>query len=669
MAGHLSFGQSGLKEPYHEIIAGGDTDYALYTLAHPTPSVNELKLVTSGSGGLEELEDEFLDSKAMWAFVRVKDAGSGLPKFVLINWLGEGSPESRKASFRAHSLAVAGFLKGAHISIHARHDADVSPALIRRKVADSSGAKYSIHNEPAQRYVAPKPVSSSYVPIGRPEISHSKPAPPPTPVGTIYQSKANELAEIRAKQAAAASAPKPSFPRDEPSSDAFAPRVVAPVVRAPAFATAPAPPAPAPPKPTPAPVAQAPERAPGGVTYERPEAVGTAYTPVSLPKPGKLANRWGANAASSSPSPSPASYGASPLNPGAGAAQKPLTWSERQALAKKQREEEDEASAAAGQRSLGAVGGATPSSGFRQGGFGAASVPAAPAAPAAPSAPPAPPAPPRAPLAPAAPARPVQQAVDDDDDDFATPSLKRGDSDDEDDIVPVRATPAAPTAPPPPPMAPVAPPPPPVAPQAPPPPPMAPQAPPPPPMAPAATPAPPAPPAPPVPAAPPAPPAPQMKELSLHPSGPQARVLFGYDAEEENELSLVEGTTIYGVEMVDEGWWQATDEEGKQGLFPSNYVELIEQGRGGDEVEREVQPERFAESEIELERELEVRTGDVGTVAIALYDYEEAEEGELSFKEGETIVRIDKVSEEWWQGVNERTGQEGVFPAPYVEVQ
>lgn len=69
----------------------------------------QLKL---GSGGLEELEEEFSDGKVMWAFVRVKDGGSGLSKFVLISWLGEGVPESKKGLFPSHSAAVAKFLKG-----------------------------------------------------------------------------------------------------------------------------------------------------------------------------------------------------------------------------------------------------------------------------------------------------------------------------------------------------------------------------------------------------------------------------------------------------------------------------------------------------------------------------------------------------------------------------
>jgi hypothetical protein len=91
--------------------------------------------------------------------------------------------------------------------------------------------------------------------------------------------------------------------------------------------------------------------------------VGTAYEPVKLAKPGKLANRWNPGAAqndddSETAAPVPSmkdrmaafSGGAGAPTPTRSAPQpsgKKLTWSERQAEAKRQREEEEGASAAA----------------------------------------------------------------------------------------------------------------------------------------------------------------------------------------------------------------------------------------------------------------------------------------------------------------------------------
>lgn len=45
--------------------------------------------VTAAEGGLEEVVEELSSGKVMYAFCRVKDPNSGLPKFVLINWVCE----------------------------------------------------------------------------------------------------------------------------------------------------------------------------------------------------------------------------------------------------------------------------------------------------------------------------------------------------------------------------------------------------------------------------------------------------------------------------------------------------------------------------------------------------------------------------------------------------
>ena len=48
---------------------------------------NDLKVQEQGTGGLAELQDSWNDGRIQFAFVRVKEAGSGLTKFVLIAWV------------------------------------------------------------------------------------------------------------------------------------------------------------------------------------------------------------------------------------------------------------------------------------------------------------------------------------------------------------------------------------------------------------------------------------------------------------------------------------------------------------------------------------------------------------------------------------------------------
>lgn len=49
--------------------------------------------VAAAEGGLEEMVEELNSGKVMYAFCRVKDPNSGLPKFVLVNWVcAPGAP-------------------------------------------------------------------------------------------------------------------------------------------------------------------------------------------------------------------------------------------------------------------------------------------------------------------------------------------------------------------------------------------------------------------------------------------------------------------------------------------------------------------------------------------------------------------------------------------------
>ncbi|XP_036453787.1 drebrin-like protein [Colossoma macropomum] len=53
------------------------------------------------------------------------------------------------------------------------------------------------------------------------------------------------------------------------------------------------------------------------------------------------------------------------------------------------------------------------------------------------------------------------------------------------------------------------------------------------------------------------------------------RALYDYQAEDDSELSFEPGDIISDVETVDKAWWRGFSKDGRQGLFPANYVETI----------------------------------------------------------------------------------------------
>ncbi|KAM9801232.1 LOW QUALITY PROTEIN: drebrin-like protein B [Neosynchiropus ocellatus] len=161
MSVNLSKNGTALRSAYEEVVnPKSDTNWALFTYEGNS---NDLRLAETGGGGLEQLVEELNSGKIMYAFCRVQDPNSGLPKFVLINWTGEGVKDSRKGVCANHLGSIRNFLKGAHVTINARDEDDVEPEMVLAKVAKASGANFNFHQQTQERREAPRgPVGSVY---------------------------------------------------------------------------------------------------------------------------------------------------------------------------------------------------------------------------------------------------------------------------------------------------------------------------------------------------------------------------------------------------------------------------------------------------------------------------------------------------------------------------
>lgn len=57
-----------------------------------------------------------------------------------------------------------------------------------------------------------------------------------------------------------------------------------------------------------------------------------------------------------------------------------------------------------------------------------------------------------------------------------------------------------------------------------------------------------------------------------------------------------------------------------------------------------------------------------GVSVRALYDYQAADDTEISFDPGDIITNVEMVDEGWWQGLAPDGQSIGLFPANYVEM-
>ncbi|KAI7899309.1 uncharacterized protein BX663DRAFT_522154 [Cokeromyces recurvatus] len=191
MSFHVNFAPHGkqLDEAFQAVISDrDDTNWLIFAFDKGT---YDLRVQATGDGGLEELNDEFSDGKVQFAYAKVIDPNTELPKFVFIGWCGSGVPELRKAFFNSQLNDVSKFFKSFHVQINARDEADVEPSLIMKRVAESSGANYSVHKETAKPQPRVEPVGSVYKKTEIPDIAamqreSMKKENAPKPVGTNY---------------------------------------------------------------------------------------------------------------------------------------------------------------------------------------------------------------------------------------------------------------------------------------------------------------------------------------------------------------------------------------------------------------------------------------------------------------------------------------------------
>ncbi|EFO86568.1 hypothetical protein GCK72_010362 [Caenorhabditis remanei] len=133
---------------------------------------NTIRVKEEGTGGLEEFADSFSSGKLQFGVISVRLSSDVFPKIVLVHWQGEGVPTLRLASTTSHAEEFRRFLKTVHIVLHARSEIDVEPDVIRKEVRKLPSANASTNSE--STYSLPEKVNSVYQPTNpQSELSSS----------------------------------------------------------------------------------------------------------------------------------------------------------------------------------------------------------------------------------------------------------------------------------------------------------------------------------------------------------------------------------------------------------------------------------------------------------------------------------------------------------------
>ena len=164
-------------------------------------------------------------------------------------------------------------------------------------------------------------------------------------------------------------------------------------------------------------------------------------------------------------------------------------------------------------------------------------------------------------------------------------------------------------------------------------------------------------------------------------TGQAAVALFDYTADadaEEPELSFKKGDTIVVTDSSDPDWFEghllkADGSAGETGVFPGNYVNLSGETAATDTGSADT--DSTAGAGARSEANITSPKQSTGQAAVALFDYTadaDAEEPELSFKKGDTIVVTDSSDPDWFEGhllkADGSAGETGVFPGNYVNL-
>uniref|UniRef100_A0A8C5HJM9 Dynamin-binding protein n=1 Tax=Gouania willdenowi TaxID=441366 RepID=A0A8C5HJM9_GOUWI len=163
----------------------------------------------------------------------------------------------------------------------------------------------------------------------------------------------------------------------------------------------------------------------------------------------------------------------------------------------------------------------------------------------------------------------------------------------------------------------------------------------------------------------------QASELPPYALG-QARAVISLHAQLNEELDFREGDLIIITGLPEPGWFQG-ELEGRRGIFPEGFVEILGPLRSPEEPdscsymnEDNKEVETFLEEGEEESKDAE-KEEEGGVYGVALYEFRAMEPGELDFDVGDRIQVLNTLEDGWLEG--ELGGRRGIFPHRFVKME
>ncbi|XP_058478069.1 drebrin isoform X4 [Solea solea] len=136
MAVNLGKNRLTLLTAYQDVIdETTDSDWALFTYEDDS---DDLTLAASGGGGLAQITLTFDISRVMYGFCSLKEATAALPRYILINWVGDDVPDARKCACASHVATIADFFQGVEVIVNASSLEDIEPSAVGQRLTNGT---------------------------------------------------------------------------------------------------------------------------------------------------------------------------------------------------------------------------------------------------------------------------------------------------------------------------------------------------------------------------------------------------------------------------------------------------------------------------------------------------------------------------------------------------